>query len=252
MMLDGIKINLDEDVENIIWGGFSLIQKKKGFRFGVDAYLLADFVRLRPQEKLLDMCTGTGIVALLLLAKRRGIHITALDILPEMTDLVVRSVALNNLANIRVITEDLRKAPESIGSGLFSHVVANPPYFPVGAGDHSPLHSKAIARTELMCSLDELICAASRLLNYGGKFTFVHRPTRLPDIFNALRAYSLEPKRMRLVYPYQGKEPNLVLIEARKNAGQELRIMPPFFVYKEPGIYSAELERFFKADHTEI
>lgn len=245
-----IKINPDEDIEDIIWGGFSLIQKKKGFRFGIDAYLLADFVRLNPREKLIDICTGTGIVAFLLLAKRHGIDVTALDILPEMTDLVERSAAYNDLANIRVITEDLRKAPESIGSGLFSHVVANPPYFPVGAGDHSPLHSKAVARTELLCSLDELVCTASRLLNYGGKFTFVHRPTRLPDIFTSLRAYSLEPKRMRLVHPHLGKEPNLVLIEARKNAGQELRILPPLFIYEEPGKYSLELKRFFNADQS--
>lgn len=247
MKLQAIEIHHDEDVEDILWGGYRLIQKKKGFRFGVDAYLLANFTNLRPGERIIDLGTGTGIISFLLASKGKNVSITALDILPEMTDLVERSISLNGLANMRVVTEDLRNAAQALGKGSFSTVVSNPPYFPVKSGEHSSNYARAIARTEIMCSLEDLVSTAAQLLNYSGKFVFIHRPSRLPEIFNALKKYNFEPKRMRLVFAYSNTEPNLVLIEARKNAGQELRNLPPLIMYDKPGQYSAEIQTFFKA-----
>ena len=251
MNLQTSEVFPDEDIENIIWGGFSLIQKKKGFRFGIDAYLLADFTKLKPREKIIELGTGTGIISLLLTAKRPHVNITALDIQAEMTDLAKRSIGLNNLSNIKIVTEDIRTAPDTLGKGNFTLVVSNPPYFPVKAGEHSPHAGRAISRTEILCSLEDLINSAALLLNYGGRFCFIHRPSRLPEILTTLQKYRLEAKRMRLVFPYANKEPNLVLIEARKDAGQELRILPPLFVYDQPGEYSQEIKRFFEQDQSE-
>ena len=153
-----------------------------------------------------------------------------------------RSVVLNHLEqDITIVTGDIREAAKQFGAASFHVVTSNPPYMIGNHGLRNPEEPKAIARHELLCSLKDVINAASRVLHPGGRFYLVHRPFRLAEIFTVLVKYKLEPKRMRLVYPYVDKEPNMVLLEAVQGGRSRITVEKPLIVYREPGIYTDEI-----------
>lgn len=228
--------------------GYKIIQDTERFMFGIDAVLLADFVRfegcgksggIKRNDKIIDLCTGNGIIPLILSGFYPGNCFTGLEIQKESAELAARSVELNNLQDkIRIINGDLTKIDDFAGKyGLAKHsfdvVTCNPPYSVVESGKQNPKEPKAIARHELLCTLEDVVAAADFLLKPHGKFFMIHRPYRLAEIFGALYHHQLEPKRMRLVSPFAGEEPNLVLIEARKNAHPSLKIEPELAVYEK-------------------
>lgn len=228
--------------------GYKIIQDTERFMFGIDAVLLADFVRfescgksssIKRNDKIIDLGTGNGIIPLLLSGFYPGNCFTGLEIQKESAELAARSVELNNLQDkIRIINGDLKKLEDFTAVyGLAKHgfevVTCNPPYSVVESGKQNPKEPKAIARHELLCTLEDVVAAADFLLKPHGKFFMIHRPYRLAEIFGALYHHQLEPKRMRLVSPFAGEEPNLVLIEARKNAHPSLKIEPELAVYEK-------------------
>jgi len=249
--------------------GYKIIQDTESFMFGIDAILLADFVRfegsgksggknddgtdgfcgknpavlslgggIKRNDKIIDLCTGNGIIPLLLSGFYPGNCFAGLEIQKESAELAARSVELNNLQDkIRIIKGDLTKLEDFAGKyGLAKHsfevVTCNPPYSVVESGKKNPKEPKAIARHELLCRLEDVVAAADFLLKPHGKLFMIHRPYRLAEIFGAFYHHHLEPKRMRLVSPFAGEEPNLVLIEARKNAQPRLKIEPQLAVYE--------------------
>ena len=204
-----IKLQEDERLDELQRNGYQIIQNPKKFCFGMDAVLLSGFTRIRPGEMALDLGTGTGIIPILLRGKTEGRHFTGLEIQEESADMARRSVAFNHLEqDISIITGDIKEAAEIFGAASFDVVTSNPPYMTGNHGLVNPRLPKAIARHELLCSLEDVVCATSRVVRPGGRFYLVHRPFRLAEILTLLVQYKLEPKRMRLVYPFVDKEPD--------------------------------------------
>jgi len=231
-----------ERIDDLQRNNLKIIQNEEKFCFGMDAVLLSGFVRVKPGEKVFDMGTGTGIIPLLLSAKTEAGHLTALEIQEESADMARRSVAMNDLQEkIDIVTGDIKEASAVFGKAKFDVVTCNPPYMNNMHGLKNPDMPKAIARHEVLCSLEDVVREASAVLKPNGRFYMVHRPFRLAEIFAVCQKYKLEPKAMRLVHPFIDKEPNMVLLECLKGGKSMLKIAPPLIVYKEPGVYTEEI-----------
>lgn len=222
--------------------GYRIIQKTDGFCFGMDAVLLSGFAQVKDGERALDLGTGTGIIPILLEAKTDGKHFTGLEIQEEMADMAARSVLYNHLEDkIEIITGDIKEASRLFGLASFDVVTSNPPYMNDAHGLKNPDMQKAISRHEVLCTLEDVVREASRLLRPGGRFYMVHRPHRLIEIITALTKHKLEPKRMKFVHPYVDKDANMVLIEAVRGGKPMMKLEAPIIVYKEQGVYTDEI-----------
>jgi tRNA1Val (adenine37-N6)-methyltransferase len=231
-----------DDLQN----GFHIIQSEKGFRYGIDAVLLSGYAVVRPGERVLDMGTGTGILPILLAAKTEGRAFTGLEIQEESADMARRSVAFNGLEDrIRIVAGDIKEAGTVFGPASFDVVVSNPPYMTGSHGLVNPEKARAIARHEVLCTLEDLVRETARVLTDRGRFYLVHRPFRLAEILYVLKNFRLEPKRMRLVYPYADKEPNMVLLEACKGGNPRIQVEKPLIVYEKPGVYTEEIRQIY-------
>ncbi len=232
----------DERVDDLQRNGYRIIQKKKGFCFGMDAVLLSGFARADAGERVLDLGTGTGIIPILMEAKTEGEHFTGLEIQEEMAEMADRSVRLNHLEEkVNIVCGDLKEASRLFGAASFDVVTSNPPYMNDSHGLKNPDMRKAIARHEVCCTLEDVVREAASCLRPGGRFYMVHRPHRLTEIITALTAHKLEPKRMKFVHPYIDREANMVLIEAVRGGKPMVKLEKPIIVYKEPGVYTDEI-----------
>ena len=237
-----IELKEGERLDDLHRNGFQIIQNKEKFCFGMDAVLLSGFAKVKEGEKVLDIGTGTGIIPILLAAKTPGQHFTGLEIQPESADRARRSVALNHLEEkISIVEGDVREADQLFSAASFDVITSNPPYMTGSHGLVNPDMPKAIARHEICCTLEDLVSQTEKLLRPGGRFFMVHRPFRLAEIMTVLTAHHLEPKRMRLVYPFVDKEPNMVLLECIRGGKPRITVEKPLIVYKEPGVYQDEI-----------
>ncbi|WP_336637180.1 tRNA1(Val) (adenine(37)-N6)-methyltransferase [Lysinibacillus fusiformis] len=233
----------DERLDYLLAENLRIIQSPSVFSFSLDAVLLSKFVNI-PSHKgnIVDLCSGNGVIPLFLSARTKG-QITGVELQPRLLDMAERSVRYNQLENqIQMILGDVKEIPKQLGIEKYDVVTCNPPYFLAHeASDKNLSEHHAIARHELHLTLEEAIQSASKLLKQGGKAAFVHRPGRLLDIVTAMRANRLEPKRMQLIYPKEGKEANTLLIEGIKDGKPDLKILPPLYVYNEKNEYTAEV-----------
>lgn len=237
-----------DDLQN----GYMLIQNPKQFCFGIDAVLLAWFAKVKPGERALDMGTGTGIVPILMKARYPRGKYVGLEIQEESAALARRSVAYNNLEeDIRIEQGDIREANAQFGASSFQVVTTNPPYMIGSHGLTGENQAKTIARHETLCTLDDVISQAASVLVPKGRFYMVHRPFRLAEIMSTMVRYGLEPKRMRLVYPYADKEPNLVLIEGMRGGNSRIKVEKPLIVYDSPGVYTDEILEIYGRERRE-
>lgn len=239
-----MKNNLVKPKERVddLQNGYFVIQDPDKFCFGMDAVLLSGFARVRKGETVLDMCTGTGIIPILLRAKTQGRHFTGLEIQEECADMAGRSVAYNGLeSDISIVCGDVKEAAAVFGAASFHVVTCNPPYMMGQHGLENPEMPKAIARHEILCTLEDVVSQAARVLSDRGRFYMVHRPFRLAEIMTVLVKYKLEPKRMQLVHPYIDREPNMVLIEAMKGGNSRITVERPLIVYEKPGVYTQSI-----------
>ncbi len=239
-------VRADERVDDLQIKNYKIIQHPDKFCFGMDAVLLSSFAKVKEGETVLDLGTGTGILPILMEAKTEGKHFTGLEIQPESAEMANRSVIFNNLQDkIDIVEGDIKEASSIFGKGSMNVVTSNPPYMTNHHGLKNPNDAKAIARHELLCSLEDLIRETSAVLKQRGRCYFVHRPFRLVEIITLMKQYKLEPKRMRLVYPFVDKEPNMVLIEGVKGGGSQLTVEAPLIVYDEPGKYTKEIYEIY-------
>ena len=205
-----------EEICDLERGGYKVIQDKEKFCFGMDAVLLSSFAEVKDGERAIDFGTGTGVIPILLEAKTEGMIFVGLEIQPE-------------------------KASEIFGKDSFDVVVTNPPYMSENNGLENPDAPKAIARHEVKCTLEDVIREAAAVLKPQGRFYMIHRPRRLADAMELMREYKIEPKRIRMVYPYVDKPSNMVLIEGARGGKPMMNIEEPLIVYEEPNVYTQEI-----------
>lgn len=237
-----VELKENERVDDLQRNQYRIIQNKKRFCFGMDAVLLSGFAEARENERVLDLGTGTGIIPILMEAKTNAKELYGLEIQPEVADMARRSVILNNLTEkVHIVEGDIKEASALFGRASFDVVTSNPPYMEYHGGLKNPDKSKAISRHEVLCSLDDVIREATAVLKPGGRMYMVHRPFRMTDIFETMKRYRLEPKRIKMVHPFIDKEANMVLIEAVRGGKSMVKIEAPIIVYKEQGVYTDEI-----------
>ena len=237
-----INLKPEERLDDLQVNGYEIIQHPGKFCFGMDAVLLSNFAHVKKDERVLDLGTGTGIIPILLTAKTEGKAFVGLEIQEESADMARRSVAHNHLEEkVEIITGDIKEAASIFGSASFDVITTNPPYMIGQHGIANASDTKAIARHEVLCTLDDILRESARILKPRGRFYMVHRPFRLAEIFSKMIRVGIEPKRMRMVHPFIDKEPNMVLIEGMRGANSRMTVERPLVVYKEVGVYSDEL-----------
>lgn len=242
-----IDLKPNERLDDLQRNGYKLIQNKDIFCFGMDAVLLCSFTRVNEGEKVIDLGTGNGVIPILLKGRTSGKHFTGLEIQDINVDMASRSVRFNGLEDfVDIVKGDIKEASSIFKGASFDVVTTNPPYMNDNHGLKNPDMAKAIARHEVLCTLDDVVREGAKLLPHNGRLYMVHRPHRLVEIFETMRKYKLEPKRMRLVYPFADKEANMVLIEAIKGAKSMLKVEEPLVVYKEKGIYTDEVRKLYE------
>lgn len=242
-----IELKANERLDDLQRNGYKLIQNSTVFCFGMDAVLLTAFSVIKDGENMIDLGCGNGVIPILLKAKTGGAHFTGLEIQDINVDMARRSVEYNGIGNaVEIVQGDIKEACTLFQKAGFDVVTSNPPYMTEHHGLTNPESHKAIARHELLCTLEDVVKAASGLLKVGGRFYMVHRPQRLDEIFGVIKANGMEPKRMRLVYPFMDKEANMVLIESVKGAKPMLKVEKPLIIYQEPGVYTQEVKDLYE------
>ncbi|MFD1708134.1 tRNA1(Val) (adenine(37)-N6)-methyltransferase [Siminovitchia sediminis] len=233
----------DERLDYLLAEDLRIIQSPSVFAFSLDAVLLARFAYVPIQKgRIVDLCSGNGVIPLLLSRKTKA-SITGVEIQERLYHMAERSIQYNRLEEqIHMIHGDVKDVVHKLGHAKYDVVTCNPPYFTSNSPDTmNDNEYLAIARHEILCTLEDVIRTSSQLLRQGGKAAFVHRPERLMDILTLMRSYRLEPKRLRFVYPKLGKEANTILVEGIKNGNPGLKALPPLFVYDDENNYTTEV-----------
>lgn len=240
----------NERIDDLEYKGLKIIQNKDGFCFGIDSILLSDFAsEIKKEGKVIDLGTGTGIIGIMLCAKTELSKMIGVEVQKEVYDMAKRSIKLNNLQDkFEIINDNIKNLENILEIGTFDAVVTNPPYKKIGTGLINENEKKLISRHEITANLEDFIKMSAKLLKDKGNFYMVHRPDRLVDIIELLRKYKLEPKKIRFVEPSIGKEANLLLIKATKNAKPFLKIEKTLYVYKENGEYTEEILKIYNKE----
>lgn len=235
-----------ERLDDLQRGGLVIIQREKGFRFGTDAVLLADFARAKRGERVCDMGTGTGVLPLLIAARSQDTTFDAFEVQAEVADMAARSVQLNGLqGRIRVHHADCRDAAGRIGHGVCQLVVTNPPYTAAGAGLVSPESTRALSRSDSDCTLEAWMAACARVLQNGGRLCCVFPAPRLLQLCDAMRSARVEPKRLRLIAARADASPKLVLLEGLKGGRPGLHMLPLLVTHDQDGGFTEEMKRIY-------
>lgn len=236
-----------ERIDDLQRDGYKIIQNPEKFCFGMDAVLLSDFASVSKGDKVLDLGTGTGVIPILMEARNKDASFTALEIQEESADMAQRSICLNKLEEkIKIVKGDIKEASKIFGTSSFDVVTVNPPYMNENHGLTNPSDAKAIARHEILCNLEDVVRESARCLKSGGKFFMVHRPHRLSEIFEAMRAHNIEPKQIRMVHPKIDSEAKMVLIEGAKDGGEWLKVLKPLIIYDAEGKYLEEVYKIYE------
>ncbi len=238
-----IKLSENEKIEDLQFKNLKIIQNKTGFCFGIDSVLLSDFAKgIKENAKVLDLGTGTGIIATLLCGKTKLKEIIGIEIQKEVYEMAKKGIQLNKLENkFKIINEDILNLEKIIEKNSIDAIVTNPPYKKKGTGVKNEDKKKTISRHETTASLEDFILISQKLLKDKGEFYMVHRPERLVDILEIMRKYKIEPKILRFVYSNKNSEPQLVLIKGIKNARSFLKIEQNLYIYEENGDYTEEI-----------
>ncbi|MBO5364407.1 MAG: tRNA1(Val) (adenine(37)-N6)-methyltransferase [Clostridia bacterium] len=237
-----------ERLDDLQCRNLHLIQNPDWFCFGVDAVLLASYAAqsIKKGSRVLDLCSGNGIVPLLLSAKSPAERITGLEIQEPVFEMASRSVKLNHLEDkIEMVCGDLKDAESIFGRSFFQYITCNPPYKEAGSGILSATDTVTLARHEVLCSLEDIIRVSSIILEPLGKLCMIHRPNRLADILCLMRKYGIEPKRLRFVHPSYEKTATMILVEGARQGKPRLFLDPPLYIYQKPGIYSEEINEIY-------
>jgi tRNA1Val (adenine37-N6)-methyltransferase len=245
--MDEIELKENERIDDLEFENLKIIQNTTGFCFGIDSVLLSDYSKnIKKGATVVDIGTGTGIISILLSKKANVSKIYGVEIQEDVAEMAKRSVKLNNLEDkIEIINLNIKDIFENLEPNSIDAIVTNPPYMKLNTGAQSEEKKKLISRHEVECSLEDIIKISYKLLKSKGEFYMVHRAERIVDILYFLRKYKIEPKSIRFIQSYINKAPNLVLIKAVKDAGEQLTIETPLVVYNADGSYTDEILKIY-------
>jgi tRNA1Val (adenine37-N6)-methyltransferase len=234
--------NFDETIDALFQGKLKFYQSRRGYRFSLDAILLAYFATVKPKEKIADLGTGNGVIPLVLAQRVPSLSIVGVEVQGDLADRARRNVEVNGAdERIRIIQGDVREITRMAAAESFDAVLCNPPYRKPGSGRTNPSEEKKIARHEILGTLQDFLEAGRYLLRADGRMTLVYPAVRSIDLLAALRAARLEPKRLRVVYSQPDAEASLILVEGVKGGRSGAKIMPPLFIYECGKRYTAEV-----------
>lgn len=237
-----IQLSENERIDKLHRNNYVIIQNKSNFCFGVDAVLLSHFARANEGEIVMDICTGTGIIPILMSAKTKAKKFDAIDIQENLVKMAQKSIKINNLENkVNIFHCDVKNILNKFEKNSYDLITVNPPYIKQRSGILNKFNSIAISRHEILCTFEDIAYNSSKILKNKGRIYLVHKVSRLADVISILRGNCLEPKKIQFVQPYFKSEPNLFLMEAIKNANPELKVLPSITVYNQDGTYTKEV-----------
>lgn len=249
-----MEIRKNERIDDLGINDLKIIQNKEYFCFGTDSVLLANFVKSENSNNvILDLCSGSGVIPIILSAKKKYKKIFGVELQSEMYDLFDRTIKINNLEdsiisikeNVKNIKDIRKKVTSIMEKDKIDIITCNPPYKEIGTGLTTNHDVKTIAKCEVMCNLEDIFITSSKLLGKGGKLYLVHKPERLSDLIYFGRKYNLEAKEIRFVYPKIDKKPSIVLISYRKDGGNETKVLEPLIEYNDDMSYTDEIYRIY-------
>jgi tRNA1Val (adenine37-N6)-methyltransferase len=230
-----------ETRDTILDGSITLIQPKHGYRFSIEAILLARFVHAHARDRVLELGAGCGVVSIMMATLYRPREVVAIEIQAPLAEMISRSAAINGLKSVRAVCADIQqKKITGVEPASFDLVVANPPYRAVASGRENPDHGRRVARGEGDTVLADFVAASRRYARTAGRVAFIFAARRSAELISAMRSNQLEPKRIRFVHPQIATSASVMLVEARVAGGIEVAIEPPLILYERPGIYTAE------------
>ena len=237
----------EETLDTLFGGRLKILQKKRGYRFAIDALLLAHFAEPGPDDRVIDLGTGCGIVPLILFFRKKLKKITGVEVQPSLADLARRNALLNRCSSrFQVWEGDLRKLDRRVKRECFGLLLTNPPYRKIVPGRVNPHTKKAVARHEIKATLEDVLRAAHYLLKDKGRLDMIYPAPRIADLMRRLSQYRLEPKRIQFVHSHGKDEARLVLVEALKEGHAQVKILPPFFLYDSSGHYTPAARELFE------
>ena len=249
MIINNVEIKENERVEDLNRKGYRLIQNPAEFCFGIDAVLLSAFAYAKKNESVLDLCTGSGVIPILMEAKTKAAEFYGIEIQSDAAERACRSVKLNGLEDkITIYQGDIKGITDFFKPDSISVVTCNPPYMDKSGGLKNKSYEMAVAKHEILCNLEDVISAAEEVLKPCGRLYMIHRPGRIADILGLMRKYQIEPKRIRFVHSYANKAPTMVLVEGLKNGKNGMKVLEPLIVYNADKSYTEEILRLYSED----
>jgi len=232
-----------ETIDEFFHGRLRVLQKEKGYRFSIDSLLLAYFVTLRKGDRVVDLGTGSGVVAMVLALRFPETSIAEVEIQKDLADMAGRSIVLNGLEDrVRIYSGDVKNIRKLFSPQSFDAAVFNPPYRRLNSGRINPDSERAVARHEIRGTIDDFLTSARYLLKDSGRVYAIYPAARAIQLITRMRGNGIEPKRLRIVHTNGASGGVFVLAEGAKGAGEELVILPPLFIYRDDGRYSDEVE----------
>ncbi|MBI5969450.1 MAG: tRNA1(Val) (adenine(37)-N6)-methyltransferase [Deltaproteobacteria bacterium] len=237
----------EETLDTLFEGRLKILQRKDGYRFSIDALLLAHFAEPRSADRIIDLGTGCGIIPLILIFRKKAERVIGVEIQPSLANLARRNAALNRLSNrIQVLEKDLKNLEGNKWKETFDLAISNPPYRKVGAGRINPQIEKALARHEIKATLEDVLHCAYYLLKEKGRLIMIYPASRAIDLLQEMRRFHLEPKRLQFVHSHMREEARLFMVEALKEGHAQVKVLAPFFVYGSEGKYTPEAQKLFR------
>jgi len=233
----------EETFDTLFEGRLKIRQKKEGYRFSIDALLLSHFAEPRPKDRVIDLGTGCGVIPLILIFKRKAETVIGVEVQPSLADLARQNVSLNRFSSkIEIWEKNFKELVKQSDRGTFDLVLSNPPSRKVGSGRINPLEEKALARHEILATLEDLLRTGHHLLKNKGRLCLIYPATRTADVFQRLRHFHLEPKRVQFVHSHPQDEASLLMVDALKEGKTQIKVLPPFVLYKPGGQYTPQAE----------
>jgi len=236
----------EETFDTLFDGRLKIRQRREGYRFSIDALLLSHFAEPRPKDRVIDLGTGCGVIPLVLVFRRKAEAVIGVEIQPSLAALARQNVSLNGVSSkIEIWEKNFKELVRERDRGTFDLVISNPPYRKVGSGRVNPLEEKALARHEILATLEDVLRTAHHLLKNRGRYYSIYPASRTADLFQRMRQFYLEPKRVQFVHSKSQDDARLVLVEALKEGRTQIKVLPPFVLYDSRNQYTAQARALF-------